>query len=73
VGSILSVGWREKELHVKCGRERVGYSVQMDVRQTAAVNGHCSELADHGFLMLEQLFPKCVPWIPTDPRPVPRG
>jgi len=72
VGSILSVGWRE-ELHTKCGRERVGYSIQMDVRQAAAVNGHRSELADRGFLMLEQRFPTCVPRIPTDPLPVPSG
>jgi len=73
VVSILSVGWREEELHTKCGRERVGNRVPMDVRQAAALNGHRSELADRGFLMLEQRFPTCIPWIPADPRPVPRG
>jgi len=51
----------------------VGNSVQMDVRQAAAVNGHGSVLVDRGFLMLEQQFPTFVPRIPTDPRPVPRG
>ena len=71
--SVLSVGWRETELHTKCGRERVGNSVLMDVGQAAAVNGDCSELADRGFQLLEQRFPKCVPRIATDPRPVPRG
>ena len=47
----------------KCARERVGNSVQMDVRQAAAVNGHGIVLADRGFLMLEQRFPACVPRI----------
>jgi len=60
-------------MHTKCGRESVGSSVQMDVRQAAAVNGLCSDLADRGFLMPEQRFPTCVPRIPTDPRRVPRG
>jgi len=74
VSGKYPVSWVEGEgMHRKCGRERVGKSVQMDVRQAAAVNVHCSELADRGFLMLEQWFPKCVPWIPTVPRPVPRG
>ena len=73
MGSILSVGWREKELHTKCGRERVGNSVQKYVSQAAALNGHRIELADRGFVMLEQRFPKWVPRIPTDPQPVPRG
>ena len=50
-------------MHTKCGRERVGNSVQMDVRKVTAVNGHHSELAEHGFLMPEQRFPKCVPRI----------
>jgi len=63
VESILSVGWREKELHTKCGRDRVGNSVQMDVRQAAAVSGDCNVMADHGFLMLEQRFPRCAPRI----------
>ena len=34
----------------------MGNRVPMDVRQAAALNWHRSELADHGFLMLEQLL-----------------
>ena len=51
----------------------MGNSVQMDVRQAAAQNRHCSEFAERGVLMIEQRFPKFVPRIPTDPRPVSRG
>jgi len=58
------VSWVEREgMHGKCGRERVGNSVQKDVSQVTAVNRHCGDLSAHGFLMLEQRFPKCVPWI----------
>ena len=32
-------------------------------QQVAALNGHCSELADRGFVMLEQRLPTCVPRI----------
>jgi len=74
VSGKYPVSWVEGEgMHRKCGRERVGNRIQMDVRQAAGLNGHCSELADRSFLMLEQRFPTCVPRIPTDPRPVPRG
>jgi len=45
----------------------------MDIRQAAALNEHRSELADRGFVMLEQRFPTCIPRIPTDPQAVPRG
>ena len=45
-------------MHTKCGRERVGNSVEKDVSQVTPVNGHCSDLSDHGFLMLEQRIPK---------------
>ena len=51
----------------------MGNSVQMDVRQAAALSGHRSVLADRGFLMLEQQFTTCVSRIAMDPRPVPRG
>ena len=52
---------------------RVANRIQMDIRQAAALNEHRSELADRGFVMLEQRFPTCIPRIPTDPQAVPRG
>jgi len=73
VSGKYPVSWVEGGAALKCGRERVGNSIQMDVRQAAAVNRHGSELVDRGFLMPEQRFPTFIPWIPTDPRPVRRG
>jgi len=69
----LSVGWREKECIGNVAGKEWDIAFRWMSEETAAVNGHCSELADRGFLMLEQQFPKCVPWIPMDPRPIPRG
>jgi len=64
VNGKCTVIWVEgEEMHRKCGREREGNSVQKDVRKLTAVNRQCSELADHGVLMIEQRFPKCVPRI----------
>ena len=42
---------------------RVANRIQMDIRQAAALNEHRSELADRGFVMLEQRFPTCIPRI----------
>jgi len=43
VSGKYPVSWVEGEgIHRKCGMERVGNSVHMDVRQAAAVNGHRS-------------------------------
>jgi hypothetical protein len=44
----MSLGWRGKELRMKCCRERVEGSIEMHIRRAAAVNGDCIELENFG-------------------------